>query len=475
MDESIGPHDPASPHGGRAAAVPPAREPGQRRPLEPLAYDVRSRKGERDDGSRSRASAEVLVGGEILRGEAVGAGPVDALEKALRRALLPAFPWLEQLRLTDFRAQIEGGPAGERMPVQVRITATAPGVPPLTRTASSGDLLHAAWLAIGAGLEHAVTTGAGRDGAPARAGRAAAMTVENLAAILRPTLRKPDRAVLRAIQRTDWRTATLDLLDPADVDLAVHAAQLGAAVFYGFGNFCALAAHPRLESVHRVNVLKGRPINQVGSVTTTGERFELLFDWDRVPAQLGGERVLALMDDFFELGPMGFRGPAVRAIPDHLSSLDATIRTTQIIAPGYRCPSNAMLDSMLAALEEDYLFITSANVSGGATGTVQPAHYDLAGIQQDFGDGDGIVLIGHGDEAAVRASYPSHLPMSTSILAFHKLGHDEEGGPAMVLERHGSLHVDVVRSIVERHGFGLVLADGARERLPMRALPASAP
>jgi hypothetical protein len=74
--------------------------------------------------------------------------------------------------------------------------------------------------------------------------------------------------------------------------------------------------NPRLESVHRVDVLQSRPIDQVGSVTTTGGRFELLFDWDRVPSQLGGERLLALMDDFFELGPMGLHGPAVRAIPN---------------------------------------------------------------------------------------------------------------------------------------------------------------
>jgi hypothetical protein len=37
-----------------------------------------------------------------------------------------------------------------------------------------------------------------------------------------------------------------------------------------------------------------------------------------------------------------------------------------------------------------------------------------------------------------------------------------------VLERHGSLGVEGVRETVARHGFGLVLADGARKRLPLR-------
>ena len=38
----------------------------------------------------------------------------------------------------------------------------------------------------------------------------------------------------------------------------------------------------------------------------------------------------------------------------------------------------------------------------------------------------------------------------------------------MILERHGSLAVDDIREIVAAHGFGLVLADGALERLPLR-------
>jgi hypothetical protein len=117
---------------------------------------------------------------------------------------------------------------------------------------------------------------------------------------------------------------------------------------------------------------------------------------------------------------------------------------------------------------EDYLFITSANVSGGVTGRVEAAHYDLAGIQDDFGACEGIVLIGHRHEPFVRASYGRHLPMSPSILAFHKLERDQAGKPALVLERHGSLGAEDVAAVAARHGFGLVLAGGARERLPLR-------
>ena len=71
----------------------------------------------------------------------------------------------------------------------------------------------------------------------------------------------------------------------------------------------------------------------------------------------------------------------------------------------------------------------------------------------------------------MRATYPRHLPMSTSILAFHRVARDEDDRPALVLERHGSLHVDEVRALVAAHGLGLVLGDGAHERLPMRDAP----
>ncbi len=127
-----------------------------------------------------------------------------------------------------------------------------------------------------------------------------------------------------------------------------------------------------------------------------------------------------------------------------------------------------MLADILERVGEDFVLITSANVSSGLTGRVEAAHYDLGGIQDDFGDRDGIVLIGHRDEAAVRASYPQHVPMSTSILAFHKLAVDADGRPAIVLERHGSLDVEPVRALVERHGFALEIGSGAVERLPAR-------
>jgi tRNA A37 threonylcarbamoyladenosine synthetase subunit TsaC/SUA5/YrdC len=105
---------------------------------------------------------------------------------------------------------------------------------------------------------------------------------------------------------------------------------------------------------------------------------------------------------------MGFRGPAAERIPDQVVSLDDGVRTTQIIAPGYRCPSNTLIAEVLDLIDEDYVIITSANVSKRVTGRIEAAHYDLAGMQADFGDREGIVIIGHRDEEAVRETYPEY-------------------------------------------------------------------
>src|SRR3954464_1488078 len=113
----------------------------------------------------------------------------------------------------------------------------------------------------------------------------------------------------------------LDIADLGHRREAAEATAAGAALFYAFGNFCALAARPDLESLRAMNALKGRPLDQVGSVTTTPERGKDVFDWDRV--MLPWSALVAVMADLHALGPIGFRGPAADWIPEHLTVADA--------------------------------------------------------------------------------------------------------------------------------------------------------
>jgi tRNA A37 threonylcarbamoyladenosine synthetase subunit TsaC/SUA5/YrdC len=258
-------------------------------------------------------------------------------------------------------------------------------------------------------------------------------------------------------------SAILSLSLSSDRRAAARATAGGAALFYGFGNFCALAALPDRTSVMRINRLKGRPLAQAGSVTSDPSRMALAFDWSRIPRGVEPEILLSMMADFLALGPIGFRGPASAAVPDHLTVMDGQLRTVQHISPGVRCRSNALVREILELTGEDLLFVTSANRSGNGSA----AHYEMEAISADFGHRRDVVLIGHDDEEANRRSYRRHLPCSTTIVAFHR-DVREAGRPALVLERHGSLGVEDAREVAARHGFGLVVAPGAHARLPVR-------
>lgn len=258
-------------------------------------------------------------------------------------------------------------------------------------------------------------------------------------------------------------TAILSLSLPSDRRAAARATAGGAALFYGFGNFCALAALPDLTSVMRINRLKGRPLAQAGSVTSDPSRMALAFDWSRIPRDVEPEILLSMMADFLALGPIGFRGPASATVPDHLTVMDGQLRTVQHISPGVRCRSNALVREILELTGEDLLFITSANRSQDGSA----AHYEMEAIGAEFGHRRDVVLIGHEDEEANRRSYRRHLPCSTTIVAFHR-DVREAGRPALVLERHGSLGIEDAREVAARHGFGLVVAPGAHARLPVR-------
>jgi len=259
----------------------------------------------------------------------------------------------------------------------------------------------------------------------------------------------------------------LSLSRPADRRLAATAAAGGAALFYGFGNFCALAARPDHASVLRINRLKGRPLGQAGSVTSDPVRLHMAFDWKRVPRGTEPETLTLLMSEFMSLGPIGFRGPASRIVPEHLTVMDGNVRTVQHITPGVRCRSNLLVGDVLDRLGEDLLFITSANRSSHRTGMAEAAHCEMSEIRREFGGRTDAVMIGHFDESANRGRYPHHVPCSTSIVSFHR-DLKVDGRPALLLERQGSLGADTARKIAARHGFVLVVTPAAQTRLPVR-------
>ncbi len=71
--------------------------------------------------TESEATVTVEVGGEHLMTVATGNGPVNALDLALRKALLPRYPQLADLRLVDFKVRILTPEAGTEAVTRVSI------------------------------------------------------------------------------------------------------------------------------------------------------------------------------------------------------------------------------------------------------------------------------------------------------------------------------------------------------------------
>lgn len=255
---------------------------------------------------------------------------------------------------------------------------------------------------------------------------------------------------------------------PADVAVAAQRLADGEIVACGFANFYALVADADEDVVRHVNLVKGRPLDQVGSITTTTERIVNCFDWSRIDAD-GGRQVRALIDALFEIGPFGFRGPAARHLPNHLTQLDGGVRTTQVIAPGRTCPSNAFFAAAVAEARAEVLYITSANRSRHLTGAVEePAHWTAAGIAADFADLTLMTILAHRDEAATRARYPLFSLSSVTLLSFHDPALSADGRRAVTIDRHGSMDIDDVRRIARPTGLEVVLGPKARRRLVPR-------
>jgi hypothetical protein len=189
-----------------------------------------------------------------------------------------------------------------------------------------------------------------------------------LAERVKGTLSEEEKRGVDEGGRINWRRTHLHLANPDDVAFAAEAIADGKAVVHAFGNFNALSFHPDIEVMKSVNAAKGRPLDQVASVTTTKTHISGLFDWDSLPEGFTREQVMRMINRFYDKGPFGFRGPAAEYIPSHLTTVVAGVRTVQVIAPGYHCTSNEFLEAALERCGKRYLGITSANVSSHETG-----------------------------------------------------------------------------------------------------------
>ena len=99
------------------------------------------------------AMAKVSGGEEVLHTVAEGDGPVNALDQALRKALLQSYPSLAAVKLVDYKVRILEESTGTESQVRVLIESSD-GEDDWRTVGSSTDLIEASWLALADSLEY---------------------------------------------------------------------------------------------------------------------------------------------------------------------------------------------------------------------------------------------------------------------------------------------------------------------------------
>jgi 2-isopropylmalate synthase len=95
----------------------------------------------------------VRANGNLIMGAAVGDGPVDTLNGALRDALLPLHPFLKKLKLTDYRVRVLNPERATAARVRVFIT-TSDGDQTWDTVGVDENIIEASWQALVDGLEY---------------------------------------------------------------------------------------------------------------------------------------------------------------------------------------------------------------------------------------------------------------------------------------------------------------------------------
>ena len=103
----------------------------------------------------SSAVIKISVGGqdELTAGE--GNGPVNALDEALRRALMSFYPEVGRMKLSDYRVRVLDSKATASQ-VRVAIESTD-GVSVWRTVGVSGDVINASWQALRDSVEYMIS------------------------------------------------------------------------------------------------------------------------------------------------------------------------------------------------------------------------------------------------------------------------------------------------------------------------------
>ena len=120
-------------------------------PFELLDYAA-SVSREADDSPRATARVRVQIGTEAVETEADAEGPVEALDRAIRSALLPHYPELNEVHLADYKVRVIDTHLGTAAKPRV-LMESARGEDRWSTVGCSENVIEASWQALWDSLE----------------------------------------------------------------------------------------------------------------------------------------------------------------------------------------------------------------------------------------------------------------------------------------------------------------------------------
>ncbi len=103
--------------------------------------------------TESEATVQVRVAGKMIHAAALGNGPVNAMDRALRAALVDAYPSLETMFLTDFKVRVLTTKEATEAAVRV-LVESSDGQHKWSTVGVSTDVLEAAYRALNDAIEY---------------------------------------------------------------------------------------------------------------------------------------------------------------------------------------------------------------------------------------------------------------------------------------------------------------------------------
>jgi 2-isopropylmalate synthase len=129
--------------------------------FEKLSYSVAVYSRDEAEGRTTvttEATVKLLVDGVQRHEVAEGDGPVNALDAALRKALVAAYPAVARMHLLDYKVRVINGQEGTAAKVRVSIESTD-GEAVWGTVGVSENVIEASWLALADSFHHCLARG----------------------------------------------------------------------------------------------------------------------------------------------------------------------------------------------------------------------------------------------------------------------------------------------------------------------------